>query len=173
MFYVISRVVSIIASSPSTPPHTLLPPWRTHPNITSAAAVLSHQALYHIISVPARSPSSHIISSLPPRRSTLSHTHMTLRNTSGKFSLSNFGRKASGAPAHDGPSSSDRTNGHYSDDPGSPVREGGSGFLGGGGNGNSNGGGGFDGLGKKLGKSIAHQSLLPGLGNKEQRILQE
>lgn len=87
---------------------------------------------------------------------------MTLRNTSGKFSLAHFGRKASGA-GHDGPSSADRTNGHYSDDPGSPVRE----------NGGGGGGGGLDGLGKKLGKSIAHQSLLPGLGNKEQRVLQE
>jgi hypothetical protein len=31
----------------------------------------------------------------------------------------------------------------------------------------------FDGLGRKLGKSIAHQSLLPSLGNKDVRALQE
>lgn len=98
---------------------------------------------------------------------------MTLRSTSGKFSLPSFGRKAS--TAQDGPGSPIRSNGNQYEDPGSPGREGGFSF----GNGNSNGGGGsggnnaFDGLGKKLGKSIAHQSLLPGLGNKEQRALQE
>jgi hypothetical protein len=35
------------------------------------------------------------------------------------------------------------------------------------------GGSAFDGLGKKLGKSLAHTSLLPALGNSDLRVLQE
>ena len=50
-------------------------------------------------------------------------------------------------------------NGNTSDDPGSP--------------GVTGGGATFDGFGKKLGKTFAHQSLLPSLGNKDQRALQE
>ncbi|ORY20374.1 Eisosome component PIL1-domain-containing protein [Naematelia encephala] len=82
---------------------------------------------------------------------------MTLRNTSGKFSLPSFGRKASGA---DGPATSPSRGGGngYDDDGGSPHRDGSSGFSG---------------LGEKLGKSIAHQSLLPVLGNKDMRLLQD
>lgn len=87
---------------------------------------------------------------------------MTLRNSSGKFSLPSFGRKASGV--HDGPASPSRPNGNPYDDPASPGREG---------NGFSLGNGGGEGFGRKLGKSIAHQSILPSLGNKEQRALQE
>ncbi|KAK8854570.1 hypothetical protein IAR55_003309 [Kwoniella newhampshirensis] len=91
---------------------------------------------------------------------------MTLRNTSGKFSLSNFGRKASGAGE---PTSPTRANGHgggggYGDDEvgASPGRDG-------------HGGGGvaFDGLGRKLKGSLAHQSLVPGFGNKDVRALQD
>jgi hypothetical protein len=54
-----------------------------------------------------------------------------------------------------------------------------SGSTGGGGMGMGGGGGGgggpsaFDGLGRKLGKSIAHTSLLPSLGNQDLRALQE
>jgi hypothetical protein len=79
---------------------------------------------------------------------------MSLRGPSGKFSLANFGRKASGTGGNDGPS-----NGFAHESPDSPTRETGSNSL--------------DGFGKKLGKSLAHNSLLPGLGNKEQRTLQE
>ncbi|WVF67615.1 hypothetical protein IAT40_002373 [Kwoniella sp. CBS 6097] len=96
---------------------------------------------------------------------------MSLRGASGKFSLSNFTRKASGTgPAstnHNNPSepnSPTRGNGAYTDDE-SPVRE----SHGGG----SGGGVAFDGLGKKLKGSFAHQSLLPGLGNKDMRALQD
>ena len=31
----------------------------------------------------------------------------------------------------------------------------------------------FDGIGKKLGKSLAHQSFMPSLGNQDLRALQE
>jgi hypothetical protein len=78
---------------------------------------------------------------------------MTLRNTSGKFSLSHFGRKPSQSES---PSSSYGV-GNDED----REREGGS------------GGSAFDGLGKKLGKSLAHTSLLPALGNSDLRVLQE
>jgi len=96
---------------------------------------------------------------------------MSLRGPSGKFSLAHFGRKASGAH-NDGTSNG---NGYGNDYPDSPTREGGSGFMSGGGGGGSGGNGSnpLDGIGKKLGKSLAHQSLVPGLGNKEQRTLQE
>ncbi|WWD19293.1 hypothetical protein CI109_103751 [Kwoniella shandongensis] len=88
---------------------------------------------------------------------------MTLRNTSGKFSLSNFGRKVSGVGE---PTSPTRTNGHsggYGDDDvaASPGRDG------------HGGGVAFDGLGRKLKGSLAHQSLLPALGNKDVRALQD
>ena len=89
---------------------------------------------------------------------------MTLRNSSGKFSLPSFARRnTAGEP----PSSPSHTNGTgvYDDDGNSPGRE----------RDSSGGGvgGGFDGFGRKLGKSIAHQSLLPGLGNRDLRALQE
>lgn len=98
-----------------------------------------------------------------------------MRNSSGgKFSLgSAFGRRADRQPSYSGndfaqPSSPQHnTNTHGNsgisgnDEPGSPgVRESGTGPT-------------FDGLGKKLGKTFAHQSLLPALGNKDQRALQE
>ncbi|WVQ95191.1 hypothetical protein IAU59_002285 [Kwoniella sp. CBS 9459] len=98
---------------------------------------------------------------------------MSLRGPSGKFSLSNFSRKVSGAgPAstnnsnnnnHSEPSSPTRGNGAYTDEE-SPVRES---------HGGSGGGVAFDGLGKKLKGSFAHQSLLPALGNKDLRALQD
>ncbi|OCF32639.1 hypothetical protein I316_05560 [Kwoniella heveanensis BCC8398] len=99
---------------------------------------------------------------------------MSLRGASGKFSLSNFTRKASGTgPASTNPNnhpsepnSPTRGNGAYTDDD-SPVRD----THGGGGGGG--GGVAFDGLGKKLKGSFAHQSLLPGLGNKDMRALQD
>ncbi|KAL7422528.1 hypothetical protein Q5752_003176 [Cryptotrichosporon argae] len=91
---------------------------------------------------------------------------MTLRNASGKFSLP-FGRKGpNDAPVS--PSSRQPSGTYAADDsdPSSPI-----------GNGGSGGGGlntaAFDGLGKKIGKSIAHTSLLPGLGNKDLRALQD
>ncbi|WRT68663.1 uncharacterized protein IL334_005642 [Kwoniella shivajii] len=80
---------------------------------------------------------------------------MTLRNTSGKFSLSNFGRKVSGAIE---PNSPTRNNDRYTDDE-SPARD--------------TFGVAFDGLGKKLKGTLAHQSILPGLGNKDMRALQD
>ncbi|WVW85327.1 hypothetical protein I302_107365 [Kwoniella bestiolae CBS 10118] len=89
---------------------------------------------------------------------------MTLRNTSGKFSLSNFGRKVSGAVE---PNSPTRTSNHnqtasgYTDDE-SPSRET-----------HGGNGAGFDGFGKKLKGTLAHQSILPGLGNKDMRALQD
>ena len=101
---------------------------------------------------------------------------MSLRNTSGKFSLPSFGRKATdtapnspGGLGHNG----------YDESTPAPQREGGGmgmgmGAGGGGGTGGAGGGGiALDGLGRKLGKSLAHQSLLPGLGNKDFRVLQE
>ncbi|KAK4689622.1 hypothetical protein P7C73_g485, partial [Tremellales sp. Uapishka_1] len=85
---------------------------------------------------------------------------MTLRNTSGKFSLPSFGRKASGQLNE--PDSPSR---HYGDDDyySSHNRESSGG----------QGGSPFDGFGKKLGKSLAHTSLLPALGNKDLRALQD
>ncbi|WWC71314.1 uncharacterized protein I206_105268 [Kwoniella pini CBS 10737] len=92
---------------------------------------------------------------------------MTLRNTSGKFSLSNFGRKVSGVGEPNSPTRSTNNNqnnsgARYSDDE-SPSRE-----NHGGGN-----GAGFDGIGKKLKGTLAHQSILPALGNKDTRALQD
>ncbi|WWC90445.1 uncharacterized protein L201_005380 [Kwoniella dendrophila CBS 6074] len=82
---------------------------------------------------------------------------MTLRNTSGKFSLSNFGRKVSGAIEPNSPTRTTNNNGGgYTDD----ESHGGNGA-------------GFDGLGKKLKGTLAHQSILPGLGNKDMRALQD
>ncbi|WWC63574.1 uncharacterized protein I303_106178 [Kwoniella dejecticola CBS 10117] len=95
---------------------------------------------------------------------------MTLRNTSGKFSLSNFGRKVSGAVEPNSPTRSTNNNNNnintsggprYSDDE-SPSRET-----------HSGNGAGFDGFGKKLKGTLAHQSILPGLGNKDMRALQD
>ena len=102
---------------------------------------------------------------------------MSLRGTSGKFSLPTFGRKHSADPNSPsrmqgedfGPASPSRENGYFSGD-------GGSGGGGGGGGGSrvvSGGREALDGFGKNLGKKIAHQSLLPALGNKEARPLQE
>lgn len=88
---------------------------------------------------------------------------MSLRNASGKFSMPTFGRKNT----VDGPSSPSATRqnatGYYDDDysPGKDRDRDGSGGVR------------FDELGRKLGKTIAHQSLLPSLGNRELRSLQE
>ncbi|WVQ79699.1 hypothetical protein IAT38_001799 [Cryptococcus sp. DSM 104549] len=86
---------------------------------------------------------------------------MSLRNTSGKFSLSSFGRKVSGVqdpPSSPGNAPATSNGNHtYDDDAGSPT----------------NSGSGFDGFGKKLKGSLAHQHLLPALGNKDVRALQD
>ncbi|EIW68385.1 hypothetical protein TREMEDRAFT_74265 [Tremella mesenterica DSM 1558] len=92
---------------------------------------------------------------------------MSLRGASGKFSLPSFGRKNTGTE----PTSPSREYGNDSDfSPASPTRENGHSAGGGGG-----GGGlvGMDNFGRSLGKKIAHQSLLPALGNKDQRALQD
>lgn len=80
---------------------------------------------------------------------------MSMRNTSGKFSLSSFGRKVSGMDRPSSPTKDSDSNeeGH------SPVRE--------------SHGVGFDGLGKKLKGSLAHNNLLPALGHKDLRALQD
>ena len=95
-----------------------------------------------------------------------------LRNASAKFSLANLGRKVS-----DSPNSPGRWNNNNDSDL-SPPRgadtSGGSlGPNGPGGGPAEKGGIALDAFGKKLGKSIAHQSLLPGLGNQDLRALQE
>ncbi|WVR09377.1 hypothetical protein IAU60_006444 [Kwoniella sp. DSM 27419] len=88
---------------------------------------------------------------------------MSLRGSSGKFSLSNFSRKVSGPPpAHAEPNSPTTANGYGNgayDEDDSPTRD-------------THGGAGFDGL-KKLKGTFAHNSLLPGLGNKDLRALQD
>ncbi len=95
-------------------------------------------------------------------------THiMTLRNTSGKFSLPTFGRKNTS----DGPSSpSAKTNGrdYYDDDGYSPGREARNRDSRAG-----NAGAQLDAFGKKVVQSLAHQSLLPALANRDLRSLQE
>nr|ODN91970.1 hypothetical protein L203_01226 [Cryptococcus depauperatus CBS 7841] len=80
---------------------------------------------------------------------------MTLRNASGKFSLSGLGRKVSGI---DHPPSPGREYGTGTDED-STVRD--------------HHGAAFDGLGKKLKGSLAHQNLLPQLGHKDLRALQD
>jgi hypothetical protein len=78
--------------------------------------------------------------------------------TAGYGGFGNF--NSNGNNHHTGQGySSGHGNGNTSDDPGSP--------------GISGPGATFDGFGKKLGKTFAHQSLLPSLGNKDQRALQE
>jgi hypothetical protein len=86
---------------------------------------------------------------------------MSMRNTSGKFSIP-FGRKSEKTPAS--PTGNGPTHGRF--------------FSSGGGSGDDDfgpggqtGGSGSGGL--NLGKRIAHQSLIPGLGNQELRQLQE
>lgn len=117
---------------------------------------------------------------------------MTLRNASGKFSLP-FGRKASSTnPQVDttiSPPESRVTSGTYP----TGVGSGGGGdndslhsprgtshfsiggTSGGGGTSSADGGGPnrLDGIGRKLGKSLAHTSLIPALGNQDLRLLQE
>ena len=76
---------------------------------------------------------------------------MAPRTASGKFSLSNFGRKVS-----DTQYSPSRT--QYDEDGSTTSPTTGTGNTG---------------LGKKIGHKIAHQTLLPALGNKDLRVLQE
>lgn len=120
---------------------------------------------------------------------------MTFRNTSGKFSLSGFGRRQpsySGGPESPGLGGPTGGGGGGTGVNGSPGgnadSNGGSGFMssftnfGQAGNDDredasprvegGGGGGGGPGLGWTLGKKIAHQSLLPALGNQELRSLQ-
>ncbi|ODN73025.1 hypothetical protein L202_08420 [Cryptococcus amylolentus CBS 6039] len=82
---------------------------------------------------------------------------MSLRGPSGKFSLAGFGRKVSGV---DRPSSPVEHNSSGYEDETSPVRE-------------SHGGAGFDGFGQKLQGKLAHNRLLPSLGHKDLRLLQD
>jgi hypothetical protein len=105
----------------------------------------------------------------------------------GKFSLgSAFGRKSDkhersasysgstefGLPSNPEQGRSRITGATYTDQPDSPnARMGGAGGEGGGGGGIGGGGGGVQ-L-KKLGKTFAHNNLLPGLGNKDLKALQE
>jgi hypothetical protein len=104
-----------------------------------------------------------------------------MRSASGsKFSLSAFGRRdkdkdhgqrvASESAAYNNNATG---GGGYA--PSSPVNHAGAGYNSDGTPSSPTGGPGatFDVLGRKLGKTIAHQSLLPGLGNKDIRALQE
>jgi len=85
---------------------------------------------------------------------------MSMRNTSGKFTIP-FGRKSDKTPAS--PTGNGPTHGRF--------------FSSGGGSGDDDfGPGGEKGSGSgglNLGKRIAHQSLIPGLGNQDLRQLQE
>ncbi len=116
---------------------------------------------------------------------------MTLRNASGKFSLPSVGRNKHNAHHDSTPAQSRVSSSTYNSGPAPTMTSGESepssprvpesmmsGSTGGGGMGMGGGGGGggpsaFDGLGRKLGKSIAHTSLLPSLGNQDLRALQE
>ena len=90
-----------------------------------------------------------------------SSTAMSMRNTSGKFTIP-FGRKSDKTPAS--PTGTGPTHGRF--------------FSSGGGSGDDDfgpggqtGGSGSGGL--NIGKRIAHQRLIPGLGNQDLRQLQE
>jgi hypothetical protein len=89
-----------------------------------------------------------------------SSTAMSMRNTSGKFTIP-FGRKSDKTPAS--PTGTGPTHGRF--------------FSSGGGSGDDDfGPGGEKGSGSgglNLGKRIAHQRLIPGLGNQDLRQLQE
>lgn len=111
---------------------------------------------------------------------------MTLRNASGKFSLPSFGRNKNQSHHESTPSQSRVSSSTYGSGPGAVVTSGESepssprvadSMMSGGSGGGLGGGGGgpsaFDGIGRKLGKSIAHTSLLPSLGNQDLRALQE
>lgn len=103
---------------------------------------------------------------------------MALRSTSGKFGLPSFGRRrgsdsqpssriASGSAAPQGAGSGDND-----ESLASPTTATGSNFSPSHNYSNSTGGH-LDGLGKKIGKKVAHTSLLPALGNQDLRALQE
>jgi hypothetical protein len=85
---------------------------------------------------------------------------MSMRNTSGKFTIP-FGRKSDKTPAS--PTGTGPTHGRF--------------FSSGGGSGDDDfGPGGEKGSGSgglNIGKRIAHQRLIPGLGNQDLRQLQE
>lgn len=115
---------------------------------------------------------------------------MTLRGASGKFSLPSFGRKSnandispsqSRIPSNSTPqyapnpdSTSKLGHGRDSDSIIGPQHDYSGVNLGGGGNAaNGSNGSSLDGFGKKIGKSIAHTSFLPSLGNQDLRALQE
>jgi hypothetical protein len=89
-----------------------------------------------------------------------SSTAMSMRNTSGKFTIP-FGRKSDKTPAS--PTGTGPTHGRF--------------FSSGGGSGDDDfGPGGEKGSGSgglNIGKRIAHQRLIPGLGNQDLRQLQE
>jgi hypothetical protein len=102
---------------------------------------------------------------------------MALRNASSKFSMPSFGRKSNANasqpngintsagydPNAAGASSPRVTSGTY----GASVHSGDDAA------GGNSGGRGLDGIGRKIGKSIAHTRLIPALGNQDLRLLQE
>ncbi|KAL1407764.1 hypothetical protein Q8F55_007198 [Vanrija albida] len=116
---------------------------------------------------------------------------MTLRGASGKFSLPTFGRKSnandnsptqgSRIPSNSTPqyapnpdTTSKLSHGRDSDSIIAPHHDFSGVHLGGGGGGaNGSNGSSLDGFGKKIGKSIAHTSFLPSLGNQDLRALQD
>ncbi|CAK9782025.1 hypothetical protein CC85DRAFT_330599 [Cutaneotrichosporon oleaginosum] len=117
---------------------------------------------------------------------------MTLRNASGKFSLPTFGRSKHNQHHDSAPAQSRVSSSTYNSGPPQTLTSGESepssprapesmmsgstgGGMGLGGAGGAGGGGpsAFDGIGRKLGKSIAHTSLLPSLGNQDLRALQD
>lgn len=103
---------------------------------------------------------------------------MALRSTSGKFGLPSFGRRrgsdsqpqsriASGATAPPAAAGGDSEDAQALASPTATT------FSPSHNHTNSSSGGHLDGLGKKLGKKVAHTSLLPALGNQDLRTLQE
>ncbi|WVQ77648.1 hypothetical protein IAR50_007336 [Cryptococcus sp. DSM 104548] len=84
---------------------------------------------------------------------------MSLRGASGKFSLAGFGRKVSGVDRPTSPSNAAEHNSSGYDEDSSPVRE--------------SHGAGLDGFGQKLQGKLAHNRLLPSLGHKDLRLLQD
>lgn len=141
---------------------------------------------------PQHHPSSSSLFNSEPHHPAL--TGMTLRNASGKFALPSFGRSKNQANHESTPAQSRVSSSTYNSGPAPTMTSGdsepssprfaestrsgstGGGGMAMGGGGGGGGGGGpsaFDGIGRKLGKSIAHTSLLPSLGNQDLRALQE
>lgn len=104
---------------------------------------------------------------------------MALRSTSGKFGLPSFGRRrgSESQPSSRIVSGSAPTGSGDNDSLASPTTGQHSNFSPAHGHTHSSGGGGGSGtlgvIGNKLGKKVAHTSLLPALGNQDLRALQE